>query len=93
LAARTARSTIPYRLAAGAADRQIYDCKNTTRLPGTKARFEGDKAVSDQAVYECYEILGQNRDFLKAVLGINGLDDKGSNFIGSVHYDRNYENA
>jgi Zn-dependent metalloprotease len=93
LTARTANNSIRYRVAAGKADRMIYDCRNTERLPGFKVRFEGDPAVSDQVVNECYKVLGQNRDFLKAVLGINGLDDKGSNFIGSVHYGQAFENA
>ena len=87
------KSGIRLRASTGGAERQIYNCKNTTRLPGFRARFEGEKAVSDQAVNLAYEILGQNRDFLKATLGINGLDDKGSNFIGSVHYDKDFENA
>lgn len=87
------RDSVRYRMNAGKAERLVYDCKNTQRLPGTKARFENEVAVSDQVVNGCYDVLGQNRDFLKQVLGITGLDDKGSDFIGSVHYGKAYENA
>jgi hypothetical protein len=42
-------NTVRYRLAAGKAERQIYDAKNATRLPGTRARFEGDKVTGDKS--------------------------------------------
>jgi Zn-dependent metalloprotease len=77
----------------GNSQRFIYDCAQSYNLPGTKARFEGGKAVSDQVVNDCYDFMGQYRDFLKQTVGRNGLIGTGDDFIGSVHYGQGYNNA
>ncbi len=82
-----------YRLESGAAKRLIYDCRNTTRLPGFKGRFEGDKAFSEAKVNMAYEELGAVRDFLWQTVGLNSLDGNGADLIGCVRYSVNYNNA
>lgn len=93
IARAAAAGRIPYRLAAGKAERQIYDAKNTTRLPGTRARFEGDKVTGDKTVDNAYDYHGGMRDFLKTQFNYDSIDGKGMNLVGTVHYGRGYNNA
>lgn len=85
--------TVRYKLAAGKAERQIYDAKNASRLPGTRARFEGDKVTGDKTTDNAYDYHGGMRDFLLQEFGWNSIDGKGMNLVGTVHYGRNYNNA
>ena len=41
-----------------------YTAGGQSRLPGTKSRFEGDKAVSDNVINDAYDFHGAMRDFL-----------------------------
>lgn len=82
-----------YRKATKVAQRLIYDAKNTQRLPGTKARFESDAAVSDNTVNDAFDFHGAMRDFLKIVFGRDSIDGLGMDLIGTVHYGVNYNNA
>lgn len=84
---------IRLKFAAGKAERQIYDAKNTTRLPGTRARFEGDAATGDKTTDDAYDYHGGMRDFLKTEFGWNSIDGNGMNLVGTVHYGRFYNNA
>jgi Zn-dependent metalloprotease len=84
---------VRYRLAKGAAERQIYNANNLTRLPGTKSRFENEKAVADQLINDAYEFHGLMRDFLKIVFKRDSIDGKGMNLVGTVHYGKSYNNA
>lgn len=78
-------------------NRSIYDCKGTTRLPGTLIRAEGQQPIGTSDVSrdpdECYEGFGATYDFFKTVLGRNSIDGRGLRLIGSVHYGRKYDNA
>jgi Zn-dependent metalloprotease len=85
--------SVRYKLAGGKADRQIYDAKNASRLPGTKARFEGDQAVADAIVNLAYEYHGHMKNFMKTVFNRDSIDGKGMNLIGTVHYGTRYNNA
>ena len=93
IAQAASRGVVRYRIAAGKAERQIYDAKNASRLPGSRARFEGDPATTDNTVETAYSDHGHMKDFLKAVFGRNSIDGNGMNLVGTVHYGRNYNNA
>ncbi|MDZ4833269.1 MAG: M4 family metallopeptidase [Candidatus Melainabacteria bacterium] len=81
-------------LAAGQGDRRIFDCMESTRLPGTRARHEGDgEYAAFPLVNDAYEFHGDVRRFLTEVCKRNSLDNKGMDLIGSVNYDRGYNNA
>jgi Zn-dependent metalloprotease len=81
-------------LAPGQGDRRIFDCKGTTRLPGEKARHEGDAEYAPfPLVNDAYQFHGDVRRFLLEVAKRNSLDDKGMDLIGSCNYDRDYNNA
>lgn len=79
--------------ASTAVQRHIYDAKNGTRLPGTLVRSEGDPAGNDVAVNEAYEHLGTTHAFFLEVYGRNSIDGQGLPLVGSVHYEREYDNA
>lgn len=81
------------RAAAGKAEVRIYDAKNTQRRPGTKARFEGEAAVSDKIVNDAFEFQQMFRNFIKAVFNRNSLDGAGMDLVGCVHFGKNYNNA
>ncbi|MBX3151915.1 M4 family metallopeptidase [Candidatus Obscuribacterales bacterium] len=78
---------------AGNGDRKIYDAQGRQSLPGTKARFEGDKATGDVVVDNAYEFHGGVKDFLAQVVKRNSIDDAGMALVGTVHYGRKYNNA
>ncbi|MBK7841588.1 MAG: M4 family metallopeptidase [Candidatus Obscuribacter sp.] len=81
------------KLGSGKGDVLIYDAKNTQRRPGTKARFEGEPAVSDKIVNDAYEFQRMFREFLKQRFGLNSLDNAGHDLVGTVHFGKNYNNA
>jgi len=77
----------------GVAARAIHDAQHRTHLPGKLARAEGQPAVGDQAVDEAYEYLGATYDFFWKVYHRNSIDDAGMALSGTVHYDKDYDNA
>ncbi|NIJ77598.1 Zn-dependent metalloprotease [Xanthomonas campestris] len=78
---------------AQAVQRQIYDAQQGSALPGTLVRAEGAAATDDVAVTEAYDYLGATHDFFQTVYGRNSIDGDGMPLIGTVHYERGYDNA
>jgi Zn-dependent metalloprotease len=74
-------------------DREIYDAHNGSKLPGDLVRAEGAPAVSDVAVNEVYDGFGWTWLLYWEVFGRNSFDNGGSALIGSVHYEKNLDNA
>jgi Zn-dependent metalloprotease len=74
-------------------DREIYDAHNGTELPGDLVRAEGAPAVADVAVDEVYDGFGWTWLLYWEVFGRNSFDNGGSALIGSVHYQKNLDNA
>lgn len=89
----TDRIVFPRGGGVGSATREVYNAKNGTSRPGTKARVEGGAATGDKAVDDAYDFTGFVRDFYKNVHGRNSIDGAGMTMISTVHYDRNYDNA
>lgn len=87
------KGSIRYRANKGKAEVQIYDCKNSTRLPGTKARFEGDGPIADNVINNAFDFHTAVRNFLKEEFGVDSFDGQGGNLIGSCHYGYRYNNA
>jgi len=77
----------------GQVERDIYDAKNGTELPGQSVRKEGKPSNGDVAVDEAYDYLGVTYDFFWQAYQRNSLDNKGLALLGSVHYDKEYQNA
>ena len=88
-----ARTVAPDLAAPGQVQRKIFDAQNETALPGQLARSEGQPATDDVAVTEAYDYLGVTYDFFWQAFQRNSLDAKGLVLSGTVHYDKNYQNA
>jgi hypothetical protein len=73
--------------------RSVYDARETTTLPGTLVRGEGDPATGDTAVSEAYDGLGDTWRLWRGAYGRNSLDDRGLPLLATVHYGRRYDNA
>ena len=73
--------------------RRVSSANNTTDLPGTLKRGEGDPATGDPAVDEAYDGLGGTFDLLWEEFGRNSIDDKGMALNATVHYGEQYNNA
>jgi Zn-dependent metalloprotease len=86
-------STTPATPATPAKDREIYDAHNGTALPGDLVRAEGAAAVADDAVNEVYDGFGWTWLLYWEVFGRDSFDNGGSALIGSVHYQKNLDNA
>ena len=74
-------------------NRLIYTAANTTNLPGTLIRSEGQGASGDVAVEEAYDGFGATFDLYWDVYGRNSIDNNGMDLVGTVHYGDQYDNA
>ena len=77
----------------GSKRRTIFDTQNSTDLPGTQVRDEGEPASADVAVNEAYDYSGDTYDFYSQVFNRNSVDDHGLTLTSTVHYDNAYDNA
>jgi Zn-dependent metalloprotease len=78
---------------AGEKRRSVFDAHQTTTLPGTLVRTEGDAPTADVEVNEAYDGAGATYDLYFEVYGRNSIDDRGMRLDSSVHYGRAYDNA
>ncbi len=73
--------------------REVYDAKNGSSLPGTLVRGENDAPSSDVAVNEAFDGAGATYDLYYAVYGRNSVDNHGMKLTSTVHYQKSYDNA
>jgi len=74
-------------LICNALNRKISDAMNTTTLPGTLARSEGQPATNSVAeVHAAYDQLGDTYGFFFANFGRDGIDNNGSDLRATVRY-------
>jgi Zn-dependent metalloprotease len=73
--------------------RTISDAKHTENLPGQTVRTEGQAAVSDVAVNQAYDGLGDTFSFYLDAYQRNSIDNAGLPLKASVHYGQDYDNA
>lgn len=74
-------------------DREVYNARNTTNLPGFLARVEGQSAVSDNDVNNAYTFTGSTYTYFSQTHGRNSFDNEGATLVSTVHYGRGYQNA
>ncbi|KAK8131770.1 matellopeptidase-like protein [Apiospora sp. TS-2023a] len=82
--------------AASAVYRAVYDAQGTedeSTLPGKQIRIEGQKAVSDKAVNEAYDNVGNVLDFYAKIFNWKSIDNNNMHVVSSVHFGQQYENA
>jgi Zn-dependent metalloprotease len=87
VAPRVATLSVPHK------QRNIYDARQGSSLPGTLVRTEGDAPVGDPAVNEAYDGAGATYDMYSDVYGRNSIDNAGMPLDSTVHYQRSYDNA
>ncbi|KAK8097600.1 metalloprotease [Apiospora kogelbergensis] len=76
--------------------RAVYDAQGTedeSQLPGKQIRVEGQNAVSDKAVNEAYDNVGNVLDFYAKIFNWKSIDNNNMHVISSVHFGQQYENA
>jgi Zn-dependent metalloprotease len=69
-----------------ALDRAVYSANNSSLLPGTLLRGEGDPATGDSHADENYGHLGTTYDCYQANFGRDSLDNQGMRIKSSVHF-------
>jgi Zn-dependent metalloprotease len=74
-------------------NRLVYAAANTTNLPGTLVRSEGQGPSGDVAVNEAYDGFGATFDLYWDVYARNSIDNNGMDLVGTVHYGDQYDNA
>jgi len=76
-----------------AESRKVYSANNSTTIPGTLKRSEGQAATSDVDVNAAYDGTGDAYEAYKNFWNRDSYDNAGAALISSVHYDTNYCNA
>ena len=74
-------------------NRLIHDAQQQTDLPGELVREEGSEPTADVTVNEAYDYMGGTWDLDANVFQRNSWDNAGGDLIGTVHFDRDYDNA
>ncbi|WNG27596.1 peptidase M4 [Cystobacter fuscus] len=76
-----------------ALNRSVYSANNSSSLPGTLKRSEGQAATGDSAVDTVYENIGIFYNCFHDNFGRDGINGMGMQIRVSVHYSINYSNA
>ena len=74
-------------------NRKVHNTNNSTSLPGTLVRSEGQAATSDIAVNEAYDGLGATFDLYWTAYQRDSIDNAGMDLLATVHYGSHYNNA
>ncbi|TIS58183.1 M4 family metallopeptidase [Mesorhizobium sp.] len=69
----------------------IYDCQNTTSLPGIPVANPGGSA--DGTAKRAFGETTAVADFYRTCFGRNSIDDLGMTLMSSIHFDTDYNNA
>jgi Zn-dependent metalloprotease len=77
----------------GTGGRAVYTCTNKWVPPYVFERGEGDPLTDDEAGNAAYDVGGVVRDYYKAELGRNSIDNLGLNQTHNVHFGEKYMNA
>ena len=80
-------------VAAGNAQRFVFDCKNTKQLNKNQVRKEGQADGKDVDVNYSYLNAGLVRDYYKTHLFRDSIDNHGMDLDLNVHFDKKYNNA
>jgi Zn-dependent metalloprotease len=73
--------------------RYLYDCNQTTDLPGKLIRPEDTPMVEDRSINHVYDGLGIALSFFTNVFGRKSIDDASLPLVSSMHYGYNYNDA
>ena len=76
-----------------AKNRRVYSANNTTSIPGTLRRSEGQAATSDTDVNAAYDNTGDTYEAYSNFWSRDSYNNAGAVLTSSVHYSTNYCNA
>lgn len=88
-----ARSADVQAAAAPHKNRLVYTAANTSNLPGTLIRSEGQGASGDVSIDEGYDGLGATFNLYWDVYRRNSINNNGMDLIATVHFGDHYNNA
>jgi len=74
-------------------NREVYDGKSGSSLPGALLRSEGDAPSGDREADEAYDGAGDTYKLYADVFGRDSLDGNGLTLVSTVHHRRQYDNA
>jgi Zn-dependent metalloprotease len=80
----------------GVVHRSVYDMKHDgdeSRLPGVRARGEGDPEAADTSVNQAYDGAGATYDLYRTAFSRDSIDGQGMELVSSVHFDQGFNNA
>ena len=69
----------------------VYDCANTTSLPGAPVANPGSSA--DPTAKRTFDVTTEVAKFYKAAFGRNSIDNAGMTLLSNIHYSTLYNNA
>lgn len=73
--------------------RNVFTANNSSSLPGTLVRSEGDVPTGDLAIDEAYDGSGATYDLFMQEYERNSIDGNGMRLDSTVHYQVGYDNA
>lgn len=76
-----------------AENRKVYSANNTSSIPGTLKRSEGQAPTSDVDVNAAYDGTGDAYEAYNNFWGRDSYNNAGAQLVSSVHYSTNYCNA
>ena len=76
-----------------ALDRRTHDAGNSTDLPGTLVRSEGEGRTGDAEVDGAHDNAGIAHEYFRSVFGRDSHDDRGATLSSTVHFGQMYNNA
>jgi Zn-dependent metalloprotease len=79
--------------ASGSRQRNVYDARHQSTLPGKLVRSENDPQSSDVEVNEAFDGSGVTLDFYDRIFSRSSIDGKGMAVNASVHYGTRFDNA
>jgi vibriolysin len=91
--ARTGQTVDVHPLIHTALNRKVYSGNNTSSLPGTLKRTEGQAPNADNIVNGNYDHLGGVYNCYQQLFGRDSYDGAGAQLISTVHHQQNYVNA
>jgi Zn-dependent metalloprotease len=69
----------------------VYDCVNTTAIPGTPVANPGSSA--DLTAKRAFDVTTEVAKFYKAAFNRNSIDNAGMTLLSNIHYSDHYNNA
>ena len=79
--------------ASGSRQRNVYDARHQSTLPGKLVRSENDPQSSDVEVNEAFDGSGVTLDLYDRIFSRWSIDGKGMAVNASVHYGTRFDNA